>query len=119
MAAKKKRTPAQIRATKKLVALNKKRAKAGRKSIGRPSQTTKKKPTKRLKRRRAANTKKGYFPNPTYYVAYIPIGTTKYYYAGYSSEKKRAVFDDDIKKALWYRTPTRAKTEAKAMGERT
>jgi len=59
---KKKRTPAQIRATKKLVALNKK--KRAKKKVGRVSQITKRKPTARLKARRAKPKKKGYFANP-------------------------------------------------------
>lgn len=62
---KKKRTAKQIAATKRLVAANKARAK---KRVGtstrKKSMTTGKAPTKRLKKRRAANTKPGYYPNP-------------------------------------------------------
>lgn len=67
----KRRTAAQKRATKRLVAFNKARRKpakrkapAKRKSITRVSAKTKRKPTKRLVSRRRRNTHKGYFPNP-------------------------------------------------------
>ncbi len=76
MAAKKKRTKKQIAATKKLVALNRKRArmknpkkKTRRKArpkvkVGARSRVTGKRPDAELKRRRKRNTKKGYYPNP-------------------------------------------------------
>lgn len=54
---KKPRTPAQRAATKRMLAGKKK-------SLARPSQITKKPPTKRLKERRAMPAKRGYFPNP-------------------------------------------------------
>jgi len=83
MAARKRRTPAQIAATKKLVALNKRRARmksnpakrkapARRKTTARkrvavsaPSRRTGKRPTKRLTTRRRRNTVKSYYPNPS------------------------------------------------------
>lgn len=86
MAVKKKRTPAQIRATKKLVALNKKKRgkkKAPKKKVGRVSQITKKKPSARLKARRAKPKKKGYFPNPIdYCLVYEKDTGTKFYFDG-------------------------------------
>jgi len=79
MATRKRRTPAQIRATKKLVAFNKRR---GRKAPARKrktptrrkvavtalSRTTRRKPTARLKARRRKNIShkmRGYYPNPS------------------------------------------------------
>jgi len=76
MAVKKRRTKKQIAATKKLVALNRKRArmknpkkKARRRArpkvkVGAKSRVTGKRPDAELKRRRKKNTKKGYYPNP-------------------------------------------------------
>ncbi len=76
---KKTRSAKQIAATKKLVALNKKRRanpkkrKTKRKvkakvkakvKVSAKSRVTGKRPTAKLKKRRAKNTKKGYYPNP-------------------------------------------------------
>ncbi len=69
------RSAKQIAATKKLVALNKKRRanpkkrKTKRKvkakvKVSAKSRVTGKRPTAKLKKRRAKNTKKGYYPNP-------------------------------------------------------
>ncbi len=93
MAIKKKRTKAQLAATKKLVALNKKRAagtkkkavkKSPKKKVGRKSQVTKKAPSARLKARRAKPKKKGYFPNPiSYIVGHSPkVGEVKFFFDG-------------------------------------
>ncbi len=89
MAVKKKRTKAQLAATKKLVALNKKRRagakkKTVKKKVGRNSQITKKRPGARLKARRAKPKKKGYFPNPiSYVVAHEPKqGSISFFYDG-------------------------------------
>lgn len=80
MPVRKRRTPAQKRATAKLVALNKRRARmksnpAKRKTaaktttrkrvaISAPSRRTGKKPSARLTRRRKRNTVRSYYPNP-------------------------------------------------------
>ena len=70
MARKKRRTAAQKAATRKLVAFNKRKASAKRRtrrnpvSVSAPSRATGKRPTKRLQARRKANTRKGYYPNP-------------------------------------------------------
>jgi len=105
MAVKKKRTAKQLAATKKLVALNKKRrAKPKRKvkaktktkpkkKTGRVSQITKRKPTARLKARRAKPKKKGYFANPIdYCCVYEKDSGIKFYFDGseLDTEKKNA-----------------------------
>ena len=117
MTVKKKRTQAQIAATKKLVAFNKKRRGTvkkkrvvkKKKAISSPSQITKKAPSARLKRRRKANVKKGYFPNPVFYVGYIEDDNgVKFYYHGWNSAKKHLIFDDNIEGALWYRSRQKA-----------
>lgn len=134
---KKRRTAKQIAATKKLVAFNKKRRgavkkkaapkkkrRAAKKSIGRRSQATGKKPSARLKRRRAKDTIKGYYPNPARKSGYVIVavdkksGQTGYYTGGNSLETSKskaaifatgtAAFDqaeklaDSFKKYLWF-----------------
>lgn len=71
MATKKRRTAAQKRATKRLVAFNKaRRSPTKRKSPKRKAPAKRRKtiskaaPSKRLRARRRKNTKRGYFPNP-------------------------------------------------------
>jgi hypothetical protein len=141
MAIKKKRTAKQIAATKKLVAFNKKRranpikrkknpgrptlstaqkkAKAkSRVAINKKSQVTKRRPTTRLKKRRAKNIAIGTFPNPIFYVAFVRVGESKYYYSGFDVVKKKATFDDDIEKALWYRTKKQAVDEVTFLGKK-
>lgn len=100
MAVKKKRTEKQIAATKKLVRLNKARAAA-------------KKKTAKKKAARKSNPKTRRF-----YVAFVPVGEKKYYYHGFDSKKKRAVFDDDIEGALWYRTSGQAIAEVEYIGKK-
>lgn len=51
-------------AKKKLGAKRATSVKRAKKAVSAPSQITKRAPTKRLKARRAANSKPGYFPNP-------------------------------------------------------
>ena len=106
MTVKKKRTPAQIAATKKLIAFNKKRRGAAKKKRA----VKKKKATSaRLKLRSKANVKKGYFPNPVFYVGYIEDDNgVKFYYHGWNSAKKHLIFDDNIEGALWYRSRQKA-----------
>ena len=106
MTVKKKRTPAQIAATKKLVAFNKKRRGTAKKK-----RVVKKKATRA--RNPIANKQM-----PVFYVAYVPVGEKKYYYHGYNSAKKMPIFDDDINGALWYRTPGRAITEVTFIGKK-
>lgn len=66
---KKKRSPAQIAATKKMLAARKAKMKTDKRRVGTSqtavSRVTKKPPSARLKKRRAKNVTKGYYPNPT------------------------------------------------------
>lgn len=127
MPAKKKRTDKQIAATKKLVAFNKKQRRnpakkktvKKKKAVSRVSQVTKKKPTARLKRRRSAKVKKGCFHNPILYVAFVRAGESKYFYSGFDSVTKKITFDDNIEKALWYRTKKQAIDEVTFLGKKT
>jgi len=134
MAVKKKRTKKQIAATKKLVALNKKRRQANPKKkakrkarakvkVGARSRATKKRPSAELKRRRKKNTKKGYYPNPVkdniVYLAYVAVDSVRYYYHGYSGSKKRAVFDDRPQGSVLYMSRASAIFDAtRAVGSR-
>jgi len=111
MAVKKKRTKKQIAATKKLVALNKKRRRANPKKkakrkararvkVGAKSRATNKRPSAALKKRRAKNTKKGYYPNPSgkRFVVYLEgcVGWNLSV-SGYLTRLGR--FDDKLSKA--------------------
>lgn len=127
MAVKKRRTKAQIAATKKLVAFNKKkRSKKSvkkkkakkktkyKKKISRVSQATKKKPSARLKKRRAKKKVKGYFPNPKrseYYVVAEGKSAKKYFTGeGFTSKKVNAA---------WYVQLAPAKKVAQKLADRT
>ena len=97
----------------------KRRVKGKKKKVGQKkkvrvtakSRATGKAPTARLKKRRTKNTTKGYYPNPTFYVAYLENDGKRYFYHGYCPIKKRLVFDDREKDALWYRSRTKAINE--------
>lgn len=104
----------------------KKKARKKAKKKGRPkakvkvnakSRATGKRPSARLKKRRKANVTKGYYPNPTFYVAYLTQGAHKYFYHGYCNIKKRLIFDDNEKGALWYRSRSKALSEIGRMME--
>ena len=103
---KKRRTAKQIAATKKLVALNKKRRATKKKTV-------KRKTVKRSPAKRKIN------PSPRFYVAFVRVGNSKYYYSGYDADKKRATFDDNIEKALWYRDKKQAIDEVTFLGKTT
>lgn len=117
---KKKRTPAQIRATKKLVAFNKARRRANptpakrrvkaKKKVTRVSQATGKKPSARLKRRRSMPKKKGYYPNPTHNNYYIVKGKMFFDGAKFVSTKKAA--------AVWH-SQSAAKSIAQKLADAT
>jgi hypothetical protein len=96
------------------MAIKKKRKKAKKVGINAKSRVTKKKPSTRLKKRRKANVKKGYYPNPvtkqTFYVAFVVNNGVKYYYHGYVPSKG-LVFKDQLEDALWYRKPKKAVDE--------
>ena len=81
------------------------------------SRATGKRPTARLKKRRTKNTTKGYYPNPTFYVAYLENDGKRYFYHGYCPIKKRLIFDDSEKDALWYRSRNKAINEIGRMME--
>jgi len=85
----------------KLTLAQKRKNAANRKKINAKSQTTKKAPTKRLKKRRAKNKATGYFPNPVFkgklYTAGIIFGGdgTAYYFSGNgldTNHRKAAIF---------------------------
>lgn len=104
-ATRKKRSAKQIAATKKLVALNKKRAKKRTKKRVGTSQTkrsmaTGKPPTKRLKKRRAKNTEAGYYPNPKSRRVFIKRGSRYFNGAGFSASKANAASYTSEKAAL-------------------
>ena len=76
-------------------------------SVSAPSRATKKPPSKRLKRRRKANVKKGYYPNPAVKIStrvsgdeYCAQITSKDGRIGYVSKLSGLQFDTDKKKAL-------------------
>lgn len=85
--------------------------------VGAKSRATGKRPTARLKKRRKANVEPGYYPNPTFYVAYLTQNSRKYFYHGYCTRKKHLLFDDDESGALWYRSRAKALTEIGRMME--
>jgi len=95
-------------------ARKKARKKTKKVAINAKSRVTKKKPSTRLKKRRKANVKKGYYPNPVtdrkFYVAYVINDGVKYYYHGYVPNKG-LVLKDDVKDALWYRSGKKAVDE--------
>lgn len=62
--------------TKNPAAKKKPVAKRAKKAVNAPSQINRKPPTKRLKERRAANTKRGYFPNPVKSAARVRVEST-------------------------------------------
>lgn len=80
---------------KRKTTVKKKAAPRKKKAVNAVSQITKKPPTKRLKKRRAANTKKGYFPNPVhlnhYVVRVLDSGAMQYYSGkGFTDNKNHA-----------------------------
>ncbi|MEE9119415.1 MAG: hypothetical protein V3U02_12590 [Calditrichia bacterium] len=132
------RTSAQIAATKKLIAFNKRRRNPAKKKVskkkgvrGRPRQTksekgrkskninyierssqgTRNRPGARLKSRRKANVVPGYYPNPSLY--YIAEGeTAKKYFTGGSFTRIKT-------NAAYFKIKNQAKKIAQALANQT